>query len=206
MEEQSTTTTTPAQPEPLTVEAIASIVNTEINKFVASNKTDIAKMRDQVTSFKTELDGIRTAPAKSESQTTEANDPKLSVLERQLKELQEQNVAAIKKAEKADADTALNKVLSQFTFASERAREIAYKTFASDMAKIGDGEYAIGDQPLAEAVKATMADLSGLLAPKNVGGSGATSGKAPAVDVSQVKRGMSKDEMQAIGNELAKLF
>jgi hypothetical protein len=197
---------TQGAPEPLTAESVAEIVNTHINKFVASNKTDIAKMREKVTSLEGTLSSFQSAPAPTTTTSTEqtAADPKLSVLERKVKELEASNTAALEKAAKADRDSALNRVLSGYNFASDKARDIAYKTFSSDMKSIGDGEYAIGDQPLAEAVKSTMADLTGLLAAKNVGGSGASSGKAPALDTSQVRRGMSKDEMQALANEILK--
>jgi hypothetical protein len=203
---------TQTETTPLTAESIASIIDSRINTFVHSSKTDLAKLKEQVGGLSTAFEGLKTkeTPATVETTTTATPgvtaDPKISVLERQVKDLQASNEAAILKVKKADSDTALGKALSGYTFANDASRDVAFKVFSSEMKDLGDGAYAIGDQPLGDAVKTRMADLTGLIAPKNVSGTGATTGRAATLDTNEVRRGMSKDEMQTLGSSLAKLI
>src|SRR4051794_35012274 len=121
-------TTTTEQAAPLTAESIATIIDSRINNFVHSQKTDIAKMREQLTGVSTALESVlkpkETATTQEATPTpATTTDPKISVLERQIKELQATNTAALEKAARADRDSALNKVLSGFQFANETARD-----------------------------------------------------------------------------------
>jgi len=195
--------------EPLTAEAVAKIVDSQINKFVHSSKTDLAKMKEQLTTFGSTIESLKVTPTttpteNTNTQVTATSDPEIAVLKRTVKDLQTANQAALEKAAKADRNSALDKALAGFQFANDTSRDVAYKVFSSEMQTIGDGQYAIGDLPLADAVKARMAELPGLQAPKNIGGSGASSGRsvpAPSVDI---KAGMKADEYNAIAAELAK--
>jgi hypothetical protein len=204
---QQSEATTESNNNTFTAESIAAIVdqrvNEGINKFVASNKTDLAKLKQQVSTIAESF----TKPAATEP-TKDTPDQKYSVLERQVKDLQEQNKAALEKAAKADRDAALGKVLSTYTFANETSRDIAWKVFAGEMNSIGDGQYAIGDQPFDAAIKTRMESLTGLLAPKNVGGSGASSGNNSGQFNSsfEIKPGMTREQLQAIANEALKSF
>src|SRR4051794_7522468 len=104
-----------SQETPLTAETVASIVDSRINNFVHSSKTDMAKMREQLTGLGTVLESFKPKETAVETTSTTAADPKISVLERQIKELQASNTAAHEKAAKADRDSALNKVLGGFS-------------------------------------------------------------------------------------------
>jgi len=186
----------------VTLEQVRELINQSVAGFAAKSGKELKEVlnpiHEQLKSFATKKEESET-PAQA---TT--TDPKISVLERQLKELQAENQAAKEKVAKADRDTALNKALSGFNFANETARETAYKVFSGDMATLGDGQYAIGDQPLHDAVQARMKDLTGLIAPKAISGSGASSGSAAANTDLQIKPGMTMAELQQIANKAFK--
>ncbi len=195
----------------MTAESVATIVDSRINNFVHSSKTDLAKLKEQVTGIHTAIEGMKTTttpittPAAEPGSTTAIVDPKISVLERQIKDLMSANEAATARVAKADRETALQKALGGYNFANEASRDIAFKVFSSEMKDIGEGQFAIGDQPLADAVKSRMEQLTGLIAPKNVNGTGSSSGRpAPTGDANQVRKGMSKDELQTLASSLAK--
>jgi len=195
------------QATPLTAEDIAKIVDGRINNFVHSSKTDIAKLREQVGSISTAIESFKPQPTtEQKTEGTAAPDPRIAVLERQIKELTASNEAATKKAELADRDTALNRALAGYQFANEASRTTAFKVFGDEMQKLEDGKYAIGDQPLEDAVKVRMGDLKGLLAPQPITGSGASKTvSTPSSGIPEIKAGMTREEMQIVANELLKM-
>lgn len=202
MSEETKPEGTTESPAALTPEAVEAIVNSRINNFVHSQKTDIAKL-------KTEVSELRSTSTVTAAQTTTAtatpDDTKMSVLERQVKELQDQNRVALEKAAAASRDNALGKALSGYQFANDAARDIAHRTFAADIKEMSDGQYAIGDQPLSDGIKARMANMEFLLTPKKIGGSGAASGNAVETDHGY-RKGMTRAEQQELVNRLSKQF
>jgi hypothetical protein len=188
------------QVAPVTIEQVRELINQSVAGFAAKSSKQLNEVLNPI------HEQLKNFTAQKEVVTTEqtATDPKISILERQLKELQTENQAAKEKVAKADRDSALNKALSGFTFANDTARDTAYKVFSADMQTIGDGQYAIGDQPLHEAVQERMKSLTGLIAPKAVSGSGATSGSAAQNTDLQFKPNMTMEDYQRIATEALK--
>ena len=195
-----------ATPEALTAESVAQMINQALSGYAAKNEKHLNKM---VEGFTTKLNEL--VPAKPEpKQENQVQDPAVAVLQRQVAELTKSNEEAKVKAASAERENALSKVLGTYSFANEVARETAYKVFASDIKQTNDGEYVIGDQPLAEAVKSRMSALTGLLAPVAVSGSGGSSTSAPssggAITLEQIKAAKSPQALKEISERLQRQF
>jgi hypothetical protein len=193
--------------ETLTIDQVQELINSTVSGLAARQEKQFQKMltpiTEQLSGFSSTFEELKqqpkTEPKKGDQ--TQTQDPKIAVLERQLNELKAQNEATQAKALKAERENALSKALGSFTFANDTARETAFKVFSNDIQATSDGQYVIGDQPLEVAVKTKMNDLTGLLAPKAVGGSGTTSGNAgsgPTGLPAEIKPGMKTEEYQAI--------
>lgn len=199
----------------ITKEEVQELINTTVSGLAARQEREfqklIAPISEQIKTFGTFIEGVSNKgtqePQKAE--TTQAQDPKIAVLERQLNELKAANEAAQQKAAKAERDAALSRALNGYTFANDASRDTAFKVFTNEIQTTSDGQYVIGDQPLDAAVKARMNDLTGLLAPKAVGGSGAnstnTTAGAPGVPL-EIKPGMKPEEYNTIFQNIQKQF
>lgn len=200
---------------PLTLEMVTEIVNKSVAGLASKQEKQFGSKFQSLNEL---IDGLKPkeTPAAATDTTTTANntavDPRMSVLERQLKELQEQNKVALDKAAKADRENALSAVLASTQWASESARKIAFKEFASEMKDLGNGEYAIGDQPLAEGIKSRLNDMKFLLDTRKVGGSGASvnngnesSPQAGQLTMEEIKAAKTPEQLQKISQRLAQI-
>lgn len=193
-------------PVAVTAEQIQEMITTAIAGYATKADKHFNKMHD---SFSEQVKALK--PAETEGTTTTGNvqaDPKVAALERTLADLTKAHKAAEEKAIKAEQKQVLSDALSTFTFASEKARDVAASTLESQMQRSADGKYFIGDRDLKTAVAEEMKQLPGLLAPLNVGSSGAT-GTQQNVGTNLgtlIKPQMSKDEISQAYAEFGKML
>ena len=180
---------------------IEELINSTVSGLAARQEKQFAKMLQPVTEtlsgFNTRFESLA-QPQPTPEPTPTTPDPKIAVLERQLNEMKSHSEATEAKAQRAEQDSALSKVLNTFSFANDVSRDTAFKVFSSDVKRSADGSFVLGDEPLDVAVKGRMNQLTGLLAPKAVSGSGsgqqrATSGPAGLDQL--IKPKMSKEEI-----------
>jgi hypothetical protein len=168
-ETQETNTNQPN--EGLTAEKISEMITSALTGHAAKYEKQLNKMNE---SFSGELKKLTTPKTESTAaEGTSTQDPKLAALERTIAELNEKYSAAETKAQKAEQRQALADALSTYQFASDKARDVAFKNFEMDMKRSDDGQYFIGDRDVKTAVAEGLKSLPGLLAPKPVSGSGA---------------------------------
>jgi hypothetical protein len=137
--------------------------------------------------YKPPVAAAATAAAKTETETAAAGetaktrDPMVAALERQNKDLadrfkalEETNRATTAKAEEKERHAAIRGSLGDFQFASDDARDDAFRSFREDVKRGEDGELYGGDMvPLKDFIKTRMAAKTHLLAPKAVDSAGA---------------------------------
>jgi hypothetical protein len=160
----------------------------QINKMYESFNGEVKKLATPKPAEQTTIDGT----------PQQAADPKFAALERTIAELTQKHSAAEQKAMKAEQRQALADAFGTYSFASDKARDVAFKTFESEMQRSDDGKYYIGDRDVKTAVADGMKDLPGLLAPKHVGGSGAvgTQESSKSNLNTLIKSQMTKDEIK----------
>ncbi|HXS93177.1 MAG TPA: hypothetical protein VN736_01160 [Candidatus Limnocylindrales bacterium] len=191
-----TVTNDSIQATTITAEQVQQMINTALAGHATKYERQLNKLHD---SFSEQLKAP-TKPVEPAIQAEGGNaiDPKVASLERSLAELTKAHKAAEEKAVKAEQAKILSDALSTYTFASDKAREVALKTFESQMQRSKDGEYFIADQTVKDAVAQQMKELPGLLAPKAVGSSGAV-GTANNVSIGLdklIKPQMTPEEIQ----------
>lgn len=184
-------------PEVVTTEKIQEMISTALGGHATKYERQLNKMfekfSEQVAQFtpKTDQTAVPATPGQQQA------DPKVAALERDFAELQKRHTAAEEKVMKAEQSQALSNALGSYSFASEKAKEVAVRTFESQMKRSENGEFFIGDRGLKDAVAEQMKELPGLLAAKNVGSSGAigTQGSAHVGLDTLIKPNMSKEEI-----------
>lgn len=194
-------------PVPVTIEMVTELVNQIVSGSAARIQkefnTTIKPLNDTLLGLNSTFEEIKQhIPGKKEDTTKGAPDPKIGLMEKQLKELTAAREADQAKAARLEKESALNKALNTFQFANDVSRETAFKTFANDVQVTSDGVYVIGDDPLDVAVKGRMTHLSGLLAPKQVGGSGAASGVPANISTADIKTGQPIEYYREIFNKI----
>ena len=187
-------------PEPTTTEAPVTLTAVQVNEMITTALQGHAakyerQLNKQTELFTQQLQTVSTTPApvKTPDGTPAVQvDPKVAALERTVADLTKAQLAAEQKAIKAEQSAILSEALGTYSFASDRAREVAVKTFESQMARSQDGQYFIGDRAVKEAVAEQMKELPGLLAVRPVGSSGAVGTKS---NVNAGLEGLIKPQM-----------
>jgi hypothetical protein len=128
------------------------------------------------------------AAAAADALALAGKDPKIAALERSIRELTERNrvqeeatkASNLKAQEKelkaleTERQSAIRASLGDFQFASDDAREDAFRAFRDEVKRGDDGELYGGDfVPVKDFIKARMATKTHLLAPRDVTSSGA---------------------------------
>lgn len=191
----------------VTLEQVTELINSTVNGLAARQQKEFVKMltplSEQLTGFTSTIEGLKTQPTATkleEGQTQNVADPRVLAMEKELKDIKVAREADQQKAAKLERENALGKALGSYTFANDFSRDTAFKAF-DDMTKGSDDKFYVGDSPLEVAAKTRMENLKGLLAPKAVGGSGASSVDSQTAAPLEFKPNMTMAEMQAIATE-----
>lgn len=100
--------------------------------------------------------------------------------EKRIKALETTNLETAQKAEKTDRESKIRSELAKYTFANDKARDTAFRIFSGDVQRAEDGSLVANDLPFEKYIETELpANHSYLLAPKDVGGANARSGKSP---------------------------
>jgi hypothetical protein len=138
----------------------------------------------------------------TETGNASKRDPMVAALERQNKDLadrfralEETNRATTAKAEEKERHAAIRGSLGDFQFASDDARDDAFRSFREDVKRGEDGELYGGDMvPLRDFIKTRMAAKTHLLAAKAVDSAGARANAGfvggKQVQLEDIKSGM----------------
>lgn len=116
-----------------------------------------------------------------------------------------------RRAEEKDRGAQIQGIMSEFTFASPEAAAAAKSYFLGQVARVKDGEALVGPDGTMPFDTFLRESLSGpqsfFLAPKNVSGAGAGNpgGGNKALDIDNIKPGMSADDMRAFAAQIAAL-
>lgn len=129
-------------------------------------------------------------------------DPQLAALERANKDLlarftaiEQENKTTKAQAEEKERHAAIRGSLGDFQFASDDARDDAFRSFREDVKRGEDGELYGGDMlPLRDFIKTRMAAKTHLLAPRAVDSAGARANAGfvggKQVQLEDIKSGM----------------
>lgn len=182
---------------PVTLEQIQEMITTAVTGHATKYERQLNKLHE---SFADQVKQITPAKVEAtpEGATQTVADPKVAALERSLADLTKAHKAAEDKAIRAEQSAILSDALGTYSFSSDRAREVAVKSFESQMQRSKDGQFFIGDRSIKDAVTEQMKDLEGLLSAKTVGSSGAvrtTSNVSVGLD-SLIKPNMTPAEIQ----------
>jgi hypothetical protein len=181
--------------------SLMDAVNKTINGAIKNLKTELGKKPDP--------EPNPDPDPEPEPKGGDKTDPKVRALEKQISSLTAKYEAAEKarqeserKAEEKERHAAIRSELSKFNFASDGAREAAFKIFRDDIRRGDDGSLIGGseDAPLAQFIEDAMKQHEYLLAPKPAGGAGASSGNrkgTATVSLDDIKPGMTKEQEAA---------
>ena|ERR1051326_1479416 len=191
----------------------------EVNKTVNSINKNLTKELGKLTgaSKKQETQAATEAETPEEKQGNAALPPEVNAALRQVKSLTaklEEKEKAIAASEAARLETerkaGIREAMNGIQFASKTTADLFYKAISGDVIRNEDGELVAkteaGDLPLKDYVLEMAEGNPSFLAPKGMGGSGANAGKLAgkgAVDMSEIKPGMSKDTFDAAWKQAA---
>jgi hypothetical protein len=189
--------------------APAAIDYAEIGKIVA------AQVAEAIKGF-TASPPTPAAPPTPEGGST---DPKYVELKKNYATVQADLDAVRKRAEESerradekDRQAQIGTVLNKYQFASEEAAADARALFFSQVARVKDGDVLVGPDGTTPYDKYIRDALEGsksfFLAPKNVSGAGAGNPGArggKAIDLDDIKPGMSADAMREAAAQIAAL-
>jgi restriction endonuclease Mrr len=190
-------------PVAVTADQIQTMINTALAGHATKYEKQLNKMHE---SFAEQVKGIGSKPAEVATEGTPTADPKLAALERTIQDLNQKYTASEEKALKSEQKQVLSDALGTFSFASQKAREVAFKTFESQMSRSQDGEFFIGDRDIKTAIQEQMKELPGLLKPLAVSGSGSVGTQntpgAGALTMDEIRAAKTPEALRAIAEQL----
>ena len=178
----------------LTAEAVQEMISSAVGGYAAKSERQFNKMFESVSEQMKALNKPAQATEGGTTGNTQA-DPEIAALKRTVADLTQSHKAAEEKALKAEQKQVLSEALSIYTFASDKAREVAAQVLESQMKRSQEGKYFINDQDLKTAVAEQMKALPGLLAPLNVGSSGATGTSKVEAGGVKITPNMTKEQI-----------
>lgn len=193
-------------------------------KFRADFNADVNKiLANQFKAFESNLDKKYAAkpaeepPPEDPAKGGKPIDPEVAKLRAQLEKINARadasdkaREAADKRAEEKERHSLIRTELGKFQFAKENGIDAAFKVLGPDI-KRNDASELVGpnDEPLGEYIASQLTTAYDfMLAPKQVGGSGATNGKGrgPApVQLEDIKPGMKPEDLARVRQEIARV-
>lgn len=187
----------------LTLELVQAEINKAINGFDKRSGERFKKLETGidalVANLKPKDDNKDGEPDKKQPKADPFTATKLTEAEKRIQALEEENTRTRKAAEEKEMDAEVKSALSSFQF-NDGGKDVAYDFYRGKIKRSEEGELVIGEMSAAKYISEHVPrSLAGLLAPKQVGGSGAkaSSGKGGA-DLDKIKPGMSKEDAAEI--------
>lgn len=132
-------------------------------------------------------------------------------LDAQFKTMKAESDATKVAAERKEQDATVRTKLNKFRFADEQAAEDAFEIFGSKVKRNEDGNFVGSDgTPLDQFLEEGLAKKPYLLAPREVAGAGARSGRAAQgaapLALESIKPGMSQADMAAAAAQISAIL
>ena len=137
---------------------------------------------------------------------------KREALERQVKELAQENERSRKAAEEVERVATIKGELQKL---GVQKVDLAYRAVKEDVVRTGDGRLVavtdIGEMPLKQYLTSFVTENPEFLPARIAGGSGATNGRQPehapggGFEIERIRPGMSKEEMERARQEIARI-
>jgi len=205
-------------PGAVTIDSVKKLIDDSINGFAKRFKTDISKdFGGLLDPLKLALEALKPLPAPDLTKKDgegKGGDPEvnarllesqkqISKLTQQVTELRDSGEKAKRDAEQTDRHAKIRTILSTYQFANTEALEAAFRMFAAEIARSGDGFDAplVAGDLTADAYikdKLTRPEYAFYLAPKDAGGAGAAGGKvrgSGSFDINDIKPGMTQEQI-----------
>jgi hypothetical protein len=158
-----------------------------------------------------ESEQIEEQPQPQQQQPRAAGDPRTNAeiyklskanneLSQRLAQIEQEREEANTRAETSDRAATVQGALNKYQWANDDSREMALSYVGSKVQRAEDGSLVAGDLPLAQFVEQYLGRVPNMLAPRQIGGSGASSGngRSKPLSMEDITPDMAPEKRQEI--------
>ena len=154
--------------------------------------------------------GQKPAPQPQKKAAPQFEDPEKEELRQRLETQEKERATERQQMLNRERDSEIKSALAEFPWKDKDDRDVAFDYYRSKAERDEDGNLVIGDVELGSFIKKhAPARFRGMFAPRDVGGSGNSAGKSKpsgALDLSEIKPGMSPETDAKARETISALF